>query len=59
MRVHIAQRLAVAAEEILAERYLESQLPEWAKEIYVPVDLADTRTVRLRTAEQKSIGALR
>jgi len=52
MRVHVAERLVVDPEdELLAERYLESRLPQWARDLFLPENLADIKTVRLRSAE--------
>lgn len=54
VRVAIAERLRVAdADEQLADEYLDSQLPAWAKEVFAPIDLVASRMPRPRTAEEE------
>jgi len=54
VRVHIAERLATdAADEVLAERYLDARLPTWARELFLPGDLVAMRMVRALTASEE------
>ena len=50
VRVAVVERLAVEpADEALAEQYLETTLPAWARDIYQPVDLVATLAPRPAT----------
>jgi hypothetical protein len=54
MRVHVAERLAVEpSSEIAADEHLDMTLPQWAREIYYPWDLATCHTVRPRTVAEE------
>lgn len=54
VRVAVVERLAVEpADEALAEQYLETTLPAWARDIYQPVDLVATLAPRPATPAEE------
>jgi hypothetical protein len=53
IRLHVAERLAVEHpdDELLADEYLDSTLPPWARDVYMPGRLRALVPIRPRTVE--------
>jgi hypothetical protein len=54
IRVHVAQRVDPdSVDDLVADDYLNATLPAWARDIYLPWNLATCYTVRPRTADDE------